>query len=99
MTTTTNQFRPDYAAPAGSILEERLAGEGISHAEFARRCGRSPRLISEIISSKAPLEPGTALQFEKVLGVEASIWLGIEAEHQLHRARKAEAENAAAAVE
>jgi len=55
MMTTTNQFRPDYAAPPGSILEERLAGEDISHAEFARRCGRSPKLISEIISGKAPL--------------------------------------------
>ncbi len=46
-----------------------------------------------------PLEPGTALQFEKVLGVDASIWLGIESEYRLHRAREAEAKNAAASVE
>ena len=99
MATATNQFSPDYAVPPGWVLEERLAAEGISHAEFARRCGRSPKLISEIISGKAPLEPGTALQFEKVLGVEASVWLGIEAEHRLHRARKAEADSAAASAE
>ena len=81
------QYNPDYAVPPGWVLEERLDVQGMSHAEFARRCGRSPKLISEIISGKAPLEPETALQFEKVLGVDASIWLGIESEYKLHRAR------------
>ena len=99
MATATNRFSPDYAVPPGWVLEERLKAEGISHAAFARRCGRSPKLISEIIAGKAPLEPITALQFEKVLGVDASIWLGIESDYRLHRARRAEAENAAAAAE
>ncbi len=96
MATETNRFSPDYAVPPGWVLGERLETEGVSHAEFARRCGRSPKLISEIISGKASLEPGTALQFEKVLGVDASIWLGIESEYRLHRAREAEARGAAA---
>jgi addiction module HigA family antidote len=96
---TINQYRPDYAVPPGWILEERLEVQGISHGEFARRCGRSPKLISEIIAGKAPLEPETALQFEKVLGVDARIWLGIEADYQLHRAREAEGREAAESAE
>ena len=92
MATEALQYRPDYAVPPGWILEERLEAHGISHAEFARRCGRSAKLISEIISGKAPVEPETALQFEKVLGVDAGIWLGIEADYQLHQARQAEAQ-------
>lgn len=99
MATAANQYSPDYSVPPGWVLEERLEVEGISHAEFARRCGRSPKLISEIISGKAPLEPGTALQFEKVLGVDASIWLGIEADYRLHRARETEAGEAIAFAE
>ena len=75
--------------PAG-FLEERLATQNISHAEFARRCGRSPKLISEIISGKAPIEPRTAIQFESVLGVDAGIWLGIEKDYRLHLEREAE---------
>ena len=99
MANRTNQYDSDYAVPPGWVLEERLDVQGMSHAEFARRCGRSPKLISEIISGKAPLEPETALQFEKVLGVDASVWLGIESEYKLHRARQNEAEAAVGADE
>ena len=91
MASETNQYQPDYAVPPGWVLEERLAALDIAHAEFARRCGRSPKLISEIIAGKAPVEPKTALQFEKVLGVDAGIWLGIESDYRLLEAREAEA--------
>ena len=91
MGTATNQYQPDYAVRPGWIIEERLTAQSISHAEFARRCGRSSKLISEIIAGKAPIAPKTALQFEKVLGLDASIWLGIEADYRLHRERQAEA--------
>ena len=99
MMRTSNRYRPDYAVPPGWVLGERLEVQGISHAEFARRCGRSSKLISEIISGKAPLEPETALQFEKVLGVDAGVWLGIESEYRLHRAREHEVAGAAASAE
>ena len=98
MAKAKNTYQPDYAVPPGWILEERLDAHGISHAAFARRCGRSPKLISEIIAGKAPVEPETALQFEKVLGMDASVWLGIEAEYQLRKAREAEAREASQAV-
>ena len=49
------------------------------------------KLISEIISRKAPIEPMTADQFERALGVDADIWLGIEKDYQLHQIREAEA--------
>ncbi len=98
METESNAYRPDYAISPGSIVAERLEAYGISHADFARRCGRSAKLISEIIAGKAPVEPETALQFEKVLGVDAGIWLGVETDYQLHRARIAEAEETKGAV-
>ena len=62
-------------------------------AELARRCGRSAKLISEIVAGKAPIEPRTALQLEKVLGVDAAIWLGIETDYRLQQTRAAEPRN------
>ena len=55
MATASNQYRPDYADPPGWVLDERLDVQGISHAEFAPRCGRSSKLISEITAGTAPL--------------------------------------------
>lgn len=87
MATVTNQYRPDHPVPPGWVLEERLEVQGISHADFAHRCGCPPKLIREIIAGKAPVRPETALQFEKVLGVDASIWLGIDSDYRLQKAR------------
>ena len=86
MPTKVYAYGPDYAVPPGRVLGERLEAHGISQAELGRRCGRSPKLISEIISGKAPIAPKTALQFEKVMGLDAGIWLGIEADYRSHQA-------------
>lgn len=91
MTTTANQYRPDYAVPPGWVLEEELAARGFSQAEFARRCGRSAKLISEIVAGKAPIEPETAIQFDRVLGGGANIWLRLESNYRLRLAQQAEA--------
>ena len=98
MPKSTYQYEPDYAVPPGGVLDERLEANGISQAEFARRCGRSPKLISEIVSGKASIEAKTALQFERVLGVDAGIWLGLERDFRLYQARKAEAREAEASA-
>jgi len=39
------------------------------------------------VVGNAPVTPETALQLEKVLGLDASIWLGIESDHRQHRER------------
>ena len=90
MATTDYKYEPDYAVPPGWVLEERLEAQQMSQAEFARRCGRSPKLISDIIAGKAAIQPKTALQFQRVLGVDARIWLGIDSDYRLQREREAE---------
>jgi HTH-type transcriptional regulator/antitoxin HigA len=90
MVTIRHPYKPDYAPPPGKLLEEYLETYDISARELARRCGRSPKLITEILSGKAALEPETALQLEHVLKTDATIWLNLEAEYRLHLARLAE---------
>ncbi len=99
MSKSTYKWTPDYAIPPGWLLEEYLEVRGYSQAEFARRCGRSPKLISEIIAGKAPIELDTALQFEKVLGLSANVWVNIESIYRLQLAKEAEAERAAVQTE
>ena len=82
MSVAKNQYQPDYIVSPGMVLEERLEAQGLTHAEFARRCDLSPQLISDIIAGEAPITQETALQFELVLGVDASIWLGLDADYR-----------------
>ena len=89
MAPASYKYEPDYAVPPGWILEERLDARQMSQAEFARRCGRSPKLISDIIAGKATIQPKTALQFQKVLGLDARIWLGIDSDYRLHLSSQA----------
>ena len=91
-----DSYGPENAIPPGRLLAAHLAARKMSQAECARRCGRSPKLISEIISGKAPIQPETALQLERVLGLRSSVWLGIENDYRLLLARRAEAERAEA---
>lgn len=72
------EFKPDYAIPPGNTLLETIEHLGMSQAELARRTGRPPKTINEIIKGKAAITPDTALQFERVLGVPANFWNNLE---------------------
>jgi addiction module HigA family antidote len=88
----THSFRPDYAIPPGEILEETLEVRGIKKVEFAARCGRPAKTISEIIAGKAAITPETAIQFERVLDIPARLWLNLEAKYRLRLAEQTEKE-------
>lgn len=70
------------------VIAERLGAHDIPQAELARRCVRSAKPISEIISWKAPSNPQPLFNTGRSFGVDVSVWLGIEAEHRLRHAPK-----------
>ena len=72
-------YEPDYVVPPGWVLEEYLEVWGISQAELARRCSRSPQLIRRIIAGEAPVTPAIAFQLGKVFALDADTWLRMEA--------------------
>ena len=74
----TYPYKPDYIVPPGWVLEEYLEVRGISPGEFPQLCGRSPKLIAGIIAGEMPVDAATAAEFERVLGLAAHIWRGIE---------------------
>ncbi len=85
---TIYKFEPDYTVSPGEVLEETLEARGIKKGDFASRCDLSSKTISLIISGKAPVTPETAIMFERVLGVSSLIWLGLESEFSLNKARQ-----------
>ena len=80
----------DLAIPPGEHLEEVLEEKGMSKRELAQRMGRPETKLNDIYTGKKRITEDTALQLEQVLGVPASIWLGLESEYRLTLAREEE---------
>lgn len=78
----------DLPVPPGELLAETIETAGLSQAELARRMGRPAQVINEIVRGAKEITAGTAIQLERVLGVPAHIWLGLEAEYQHTKARR-----------
>jgi len=77
----------DLPIPPGELLQEELDSIGMTQQELAMRTGRPAQVISEIIRDKKRITHETALEFEKVLGIPAHLWVNLEADYQLTQAR------------
>ena len=88
--TTHVALHSDLPIPPGEYLAEVLAEYGMSQADLAQRMERPPQAINEIVQGRKAITHETALQLAEVLRVPAEIWLGLETEYQLTRARRAE---------
>ena len=88
MTTKARPW-PDVAIPPGELLAETLEALGMSQAELARRARRPPQAINEIVKGVKRITPETALQLERILGVPAHVWLRLQANYELTKARLA----------
>ena len=62
----------------------------MTQKELAKRMGRPPQVINEIIKSKKSITPETALELEKVLGMSAQLWVDLETVYRMTLARNAE---------
>lgn len=85
-----NEYVPDYAVPPGETLKEILDDIPMTQVELARRMGRTPKMVNEIIAGKAPITSDTALLLEQVLEMPARLWNNLELNYREDLARIAE---------
>lgn len=80
-------WTPDWVVAPGEILLESLEERGLSQAELARRMDRPVKTINEIVKGKAAITAATAIQLERALGIDASMWVGLESKYRQSLAR------------
>jgi HTH-type transcriptional regulator / antitoxin HigA len=86
MVTKTEAY-PDVAIPPGEYLLEEIEARNLSQKELARRMGRPPNTINEIINGKKAITAETALRLEEVMPeIPARFWLNLETDFQLTKA-------------
>ncbi len=85
-----SNINSNLAIPPGEFLEEVISDFGITKDELARRMNRPAAKLSAIYKGDKAITPETALQLEKVVGVPAHVWIGLENEYRLTLARQKE---------
>ena len=91
----TNQyFRPvsDLAIHPGELLLEEIECIGMTQHELAKRMGRPPQAVNEIIRGKKSITHDTAIELENVLGIPAHIWINSQTSYDFTLARLRERE-------
>ena len=95
----TNQyFSPvsDIAIHPGELLQEEIEFIGMTQHELAKRMGRPPQAVNEIIKGKKSITHDTAIELENVLGIPAHIWINSQTSYDFTLARLREREQWAA---
>jgi HTH-type transcriptional regulator / antitoxin HigA len=77
--------------PPGEILREELETRGWSQTDLAEILGRPAKLVNEIIAGKRAITPETAQGLADALGTSAALWLNLESQFQLSKAKKPDA--------
>ena len=71
----------------GDTILETIEFLRMSQAELAERIGKTPAKVNDLISGKAPVTVNTAMQLEKVLGIDMQFWLNREMNYREKLAR------------
>ena len=77
----------NVAIPPGEHLEEELEVRGMTQRALANLLGRPPQMISEVIRGKKAITADFALELEGALGIPAHLWMNLEANYRLTKAR------------
>jgi HTH-type transcriptional regulator/antitoxin HigA len=85
---TNQELYSDLPLPPGEYLVEVIEDLGITKQELAKRMNRPAPKLSAIFKGNKVITPDTAIQLEKVVGVPAHVWTGLEAEYRLALARR-----------
>lgn len=80
----------DYPSihPGEVLLEEFLKPMGISQYRLAQAIHVPPRRINEIVHGKRGISADTAIRLSRYFGTSAELWLGLQADYDLERARE-----------
>lgn len=82
--------------PGDILMEDFIAGFGITQNKLAVSIGVPPRRINEIVHGKRSITADTALRLAKYFGVDPQFWLNLQTQYDLELAEDRVSEQIAA---
>ena len=72
----------------GEMIKDEIIARGITQKELAKQMGVSYTVFNEILNGKRPVTTEYALLLEAALGPNASIWIGLQADYNMQKAKQ-----------
>lgn len=83
-----NNITPYEPTHPGEILKEEIEYRGISQRRLAAQMGVAYSVLNEVLNSKRPVTAEYALLFEAALGIDAGIFIRMQADYNMQTARQ-----------
>jgi addiction module HigA family antidote len=71
----------------GEMLKDEIEARGITQKDLSKRMGVSYTVFNEILNGKRPITTEYALLLEAALGIDAGIWLRLQADYNMQKAK------------
>lgn len=85
---TANKMMSSMLIHPGEMIKDEIVARGITQKELAQQMGVSYTVFNEILNGKRPVTTEYALLLEAALGTDANIWIGLQAEYNMQKAKQ-----------
>ena len=82
-----NNMMPSMLIHPGEMLKDEIEVRGITQKDLSKRMGVSYTVFNEILNGKRPITTEYALLLEAALGIHAGIWLRLQADYNMQKAK------------
>ena len=72
------------------MIRDELKERGMTQKRLAEEMGVKPSVLSETINGKRSVSKNVAIALEKALGIPAEIWMNLQNQYELDKARISE---------
>lgn len=78
----------DPVHPGEILRSDVIEASGMSVTDFAKKLGVSRTAISLVLNERAGISIDMALRLSQVLGTSAEVWIDLQTDYDLSRAKK-----------
>lgn len=82
-----NNMTSSFLIHPGEMIKEEIEARGITQKGLAEKMGVSYTVFNEILNGKRPVTTEYALLLEVVLGIDTGIWLRLQADYNMQKAK------------
>jgi addiction module HigA family antidote len=83
-----NNLMPFEPVHPGEFIKEEIESRGISQRKFAVQMGVAYSVFNEILNGKRPVTAEYALLIEAVLGIDAGLFIRMQADYNMQVVRR-----------